>query len=73
MCSHFKDLSLLEENISERNAFKHLSLLEGIPGQWKFLVNSGHPNVAMLEHPEPSLGGADDIEVTRRTRPEVAV
>ena len=29
--------------------------------------------MAMLKHPEPSLGGADDIEVTRRTRPEVAV
>lgn len=57
----------------KKTFLKRLSLLEGIPGQWKFLVNSGHPNVAILEHPEPSLGGADDNEVTSRTRPETSV
>lgn len=48
------------------------TLFEGIPEPWKFLVNSGQPNVAVFKHPEPGLGAADDNEMMRRTCPELS-
>lgn len=48
------------------------TLVKGVPGRWKILVNLGQPNVTVFKYPEPVWGGADDNEMTMRTYPELS-